>query len=59
VVQSPPKIEVWGDTQVRLAQMYEDRDLRDGVRLEIRYLKTLEEKQPAKEGPVGKVKTFW
>ena len=51
MVQGPPQVEVRGDSQERLAQVNKDRDLRDGVRLEMSYLKPVEEEEPAEEGP--------
>ena len=38
--------------------MNEDRDLRDGVRLEMCYLKAVEEKEPTEEGPHGQREAF-
>jgi len=58
MVQGTPQVEVRGDSQECLTQMNEDRDLRDGVRLEMSYLKLVEEEEPVEEGPAGNAKSF-
>ena len=57
-VQSPPQIEMGGDPQVPLAEVYEDGDLSNGVGLEMSYLEHVEMKKPAEKGPYGQCKAL-
>jgi uncharacterized membrane protein len=57
-VQRPPEIEVGSNPQEAFAQMDKNSDLRNGVQLEICYLKPVEMKKTSKECPDGQTEAL-